>query len=382
MCGIVGLISKTGASKKEVEVFEQMLTFDSIRGMDSTGVFIKDGDNEVLLKKTLLPQDLMELGQYKRAAKAGVDIMIGHNRAASVGKVTNKNAHPFDFDNVVGVHNGTLIAWTKFHNSKACDIDSEALYSHINEKGIEEAWGMMQGAAALMFYDRFDNTVNFIRNKERPLYHKTVNGTTFVASESWMIDVALSRAGIKSTEECSLCEENVLYTFKEGEFVSSKLLDAYKYVSPVYQINRSASTNTSTNVSNARRWITFVVKSVANTWGSLSTKMLAYTTEGKPVYAYLDSIQDRELIDLLSTDADLVFTGQTFFESDKEINVMKTTISLAKKEPELTQLDDDIPFDHKVQCAWCSDFVDKSDAIDLNDNGMEFVCKECALALL
>src|SRR3546814_12623264 len=33
---------------------------------------------------------------------------IGHNRAATLGKVNGLNAHPFRYDNIMGAHNGTL----------------------------------------------------------------------------------------------------------------------------------------------------------------------------------------------------------------------------------------------------------------------------------
>lgn len=37
-----------------------------------------------------------------------VDVVIGHVRASTKGVISDDNAHPFVFPNLVGVHNGTL----------------------------------------------------------------------------------------------------------------------------------------------------------------------------------------------------------------------------------------------------------------------------------
>ncbi|WP_236489813.1 hypothetical protein, partial [Escherichia coli] len=81
-------------------------------------------------------------------------------------------------------------------------MDSQAAFSELNQNGVASLWGKLNGAAALTWIDKTDNTVNFLRNKERPLWFTTANkGRTLVwASEFWMIHVACGRQDLKLDE--------------------------------------------------------------------------------------------------------------------------------------------------------------------------------------
>jgi hypothetical protein len=202
MCGIVGMAGNLNTTHNQM--FRDMLVFDVVRGVDSTGVVHVDGQKKVRYDKSVgLPDQLWgykdSFMNYKGVFDRFGMAYIGHNRAATQGKVTNLNAHPFDFPNVIGVHNGSLISTKGLHDEEICDVDSEAIYSHINEHGIDDTWAILHGAAALCWWDKKQSSLNFIRNMERPLVYATneAENAIFWASEGWMIQVAASRNSIK-----------------------------------------------------------------------------------------------------------------------------------------------------------------------------------------
>lgn len=102
-------------------------------------------------------------------------VYIGHNRSKTTGDSTRKCAHPFMFDDVLGAHNGTIDFQNKNRMEKGSDFktDSEAIFHNIQCHGIGDTIGRIEAseAYALTWYDKRDNTMNVIRNKERPLWY-------------------------------------------------------------------------------------------------------------------------------------------------------------------------------------------------------------------
>ena len=213
MCGLVGMAGFTGSAALQ-KVFRELLVIDQIRGYDSTGVaairvpvtgFVNDRVEIELEHDMESPRFLWD-GCYKsrifdawgETAK-GTIALIGHNRAQTMGKVSIDNAHPFTFGDITGVHNGTLSYWYDLEGYDDFDVDSKALLNTIDKKGIEHTWKSFVGAAAVVYWDDKDQTLNFVRNKERPLYMiRTKDKKTMIwASEAWMIEGICRRNNIK-----------------------------------------------------------------------------------------------------------------------------------------------------------------------------------------
>jgi hypothetical protein len=216
MCGLVGIIGESD-NKATLDMFKYMLFFDTLRGWDSTGVFTvnKVTDGVSIIKKAMPAPDFIQMPSVRKiltapTAYAGerYSAMIGHNRAATVGDVNSVNAHPFDHGDITLVHNGTLRNERILDSYAVHDVDSEMLCDDFNRNGWKDTIEKTVGAYALIWNDASDNTINILRNAERPLhiaicYRKgsqpnTMIGKPFVAvaSESWMLTAAAERAGI------------------------------------------------------------------------------------------------------------------------------------------------------------------------------------------
>ena len=178
MCGIVGYISAADGHKHKAEKDHFMrfaLALDTLRGFDSTGVMTLRKKFKVDVMKTTMPGDKFVHSQnYLRKWNPGW-AQVGHNRAATVGKVNVSNAHPFVDGAITLVHNGTLFAdgsTLPLYNKKL-DVDSMQIAHNFNMYKPEEAAKVLEkidGAYALVWYDNRDKSVNMARNSERPMH--------------------------------------------------------------------------------------------------------------------------------------------------------------------------------------------------------------------
>lgn len=202
MCGLVGVAGDIDA--KIIKMFNDMMIFNTTRGRDSTGVAsVARGSNAFdLFKMTVHASVLQEFKGYDRVVTPGRKALIGHARSATVGTVSVGNAHPFEFDKIIGAHNGTIPYHAKSdlprHNEFG--TDSEALFNSINDRGVSETIGSLTGGAyALTWFDAENNTMNLLRNDERPLVFGVINdGKTLVwASEPYFIRAACMRHNIE-----------------------------------------------------------------------------------------------------------------------------------------------------------------------------------------
>jgi predicted glutamine amidotransferase len=203
------------ADRKALKI---LLTLDATRGEDSTGlavvqekgnvieVYKKVGGPHVLFNEPIFNAKNLYEGPRGK-------VFIGHNRAATRGKVTDENAHPFKHDGVVGAHNGTLQSTHKLEKGSKFDVDSEAIIYNLSQYKAEDVIPNIHGAYALTWYDDVADSVFVIRNKERPLYwtRRKDKDVIFWASEEWMLEIALQKAGIQYGD-VTLFEADKLYT--------------------------------------------------------------------------------------------------------------------------------------------------------------------------
>jgi len=198
MCGIIGAYRKATLTFEERKMIRSMLVAGTVRGFDSTGIAypVDDGKAGFVKQAVMGPwfvfsKEVSDILDHK----TGNQWIIGHNRAATQGAVNGRNAHPFqrvsEGREITMVHNGTLHGNTygKF------EVDSEWICDLLATVGLQETIDTIDGAYALVWHDSQDNSLNFIRNHERPLSiaFDPVTGAAAWASEAEMLTWMLIR---------------------------------------------------------------------------------------------------------------------------------------------------------------------------------------------
>lgn len=194
------MVGKITAAERTA--FTELLYLDAVRGWDSTGVFnAKPDGSTMMFKQASVPTEFLQRTQAKKViSEAGVFSLVGHNRAATKGLVNDDNAHPFQHDAVIGVHNGTLRTTHQLPNSAKFVVDSDNLYYAMSQEGIDTLIPKVNGAYALVWHDaREAGAVYVLRNSERPLWyaHSKDKATCFIASEYPMIGLATDNTRAK-----------------------------------------------------------------------------------------------------------------------------------------------------------------------------------------
>ena len=305
MCGHVG-IAGPRIFEKDAMVLKTLLYLDVLRGEDSTGLGLVYGLNDDeptvtgLIKSVGQPDKLYEeheefFDRRKLIDRKDLNVVIGHNRYKTQGAISADNAHPFDFPNVIGAHNGTVPRWSlrDFHEAKKFDVDSQIIFSHLSyTQDIQKVWDDADGAMALVWWDKRRSTLNFARNKERPLWWTQANnGTIYWASEPWMLNVAMYQAGIKGPEP-RLVEVDSHYVFtigKEGVKLAVNKLNPFTYKIKTYSTGYG-------NGSNLEKDPLFLeaieVQKVENKYNTQFYLLCCDITTGKNVLLHIPNVSD------------------------------------------------------------------------------------------
>jgi predicted glutamine amidotransferase len=216
LCGLVGSAGKLTAETDKL--LRKLLIIDSIRGEHSTGIAAIDPQGVTRIAKAVgNPFNLFDTKAYDLAVQKFNRVVIGHNRYATQGEVNKKNAHPYDFDTLVGAHNGTLHNKHQLLDSKDFQVDSENLYHHMEQEGLPSLMSTIRGAWSLVWWDKKEETLNFLRNEERPMWllFSTDGELMLWASEPEMLSVIQQQTNIK-WEEPRSTKVNHHYSFKIG----------------------------------------------------------------------------------------------------------------------------------------------------------------------
>lgn len=205
MCGLVGVMGKQ-LGLGDIKKFKDLMTLAQLRGEDGAGVMTvpdpKGQDFKVRYGKTTWSSGhLITTKEFYDTIKDDVHIVAGHARAPTKGGTDIKSVHPHRSEHIYLMHNGTM-HYVGGNTVKDTESDSKLVAKCIADRGIEYFVQESFGAYCLVWIDLKDNTLNFLRNEDRPLTlgfeHFTQMAGSQVsqlwwASEMWMIPTVLSR---------------------------------------------------------------------------------------------------------------------------------------------------------------------------------------------
>lgn len=198
MCGLVGIVSSYALGKEGSNFVRESLIADQLRGVDATGLALVDKDNKVsVFKKALSAADFVETNMGGRALDAVKNsfVVIGHNRATTMGSTVDETSHPFEFGRFVGAHNGTIHSHKTLLPVKEHPIDSMNLIASFNHEGnLQDVLReLYSGAYAVTVYDKEEEKLLFARNDARPLHIVQNKDNIMWASEAAMLYWIASR---------------------------------------------------------------------------------------------------------------------------------------------------------------------------------------------
>ena len=206
MCGLNAVYGELDGN--DLLKHRQLLQVGEIRGNSATGAvgISKNGQDFHVVKRAQAASDFVhyEADALKSVWSTKNKCVIGHNRAPTVGANSDKNAHPFVCDHIVGVHNGTLVdaSLKDLPNPAWYGTDSEQMYWNIADFGVEDTFKYLWGAWANIWFDKKQNKMFAMRNDQRPLYYcydKSLK-KVWLASEKKMLDWILTRDDLSTKE--------------------------------------------------------------------------------------------------------------------------------------------------------------------------------------
>ena len=392
MCGLVGVAGhSTMPSEKALR---DLLMVDVVRGAHSTGVmFLSNNGVPSVVKKAGPPSELFDSKKFHVEFGKFNALMMGHNRWATTGKINATNAHPFEFEDVFGAHNGTLRQQSLLPDHREFEVDSENIFHSIQEDGFDVTVGKLNGAYALTWYDKRDNTLNFSRNKERTLFHCTSKDKKqlFWASEAWMLFGVLARQGIQHGKVV-LFEPDLHYSYD-----MAALSKGYNTTVPKPRVSKAVGYTPPKVVPVAGKWagkgvvqqrkkfhvvgdtvgFTVTNKPVVNNY---RVHVEGKTDKGEDVAVWLSEAQ---AVEARVFDIGVNLTGTI---CSQPMNVgARSTITAATLEVQTMELlgyRGEVLSEHewrrrtKSGCAWCSDVADET--IEWL-SASEFLCNNCQM---
>lgn len=230
MCGIIACINAGGYALRSGDFIANAILAGAVRGQDSTGILQTDRKGKVYTHKmamsgSMFAEDKITLSFVKDTPKSRITVL--HHRAATVGVITDENAHPFlcemsdqqvkhgKHGTLAGVHNGSLTNWKSKPGAKDFNVDSNWALAHIAKNGID-AFKDITGPYCFMWTSTDTPHKLFVaRNSGRPMHVVFTKDKkeAYFASEAGMLAWLCERNNIAIEDTISIVGTDTLYTF-------------------------------------------------------------------------------------------------------------------------------------------------------------------------
>lgn len=294
MCGLVGAAGSIYEPQKNT--LKLLMYMNYLRGVHSIGInMVIDPPYALQDKETPELVVIKSLGHTENIydehpnyfdmqdnIKGNVRYAMVHNRHATIGNVNIKNAHPFEFEDITGMHNGTITkqGLEMIPDHQFFDTDSEAIFHNIQQDGPDAIIPKLWGAYALIWYDNRDQSIYFIRNSQRPLNYQMTPSGIFWSSDPDFLDLAFKKTKTTAVGGIESFEENWLYRWDTKAEFNERKLEKLRKIKGYTPKTYVTTTKTFKPVSNIVQGN--FGKSASRGW--VDEKKLAKTTKGQ----YLD----------------------------------------------------------------------------------------------
>jgi len=174
-------------------------------------------------KRVVHPSRFIGMRGYKALVRRQADVLIGHTRAASVGSVVKENAHPFTFEGVTGVHNGTVTNQREMemHTGQSFTSDSQHLLWSLAHTG---GLGPAEGGINLAYWDQrwTDGLSLRLQRYNRPLAMAYVEMAQGVETVVFSSELGHLRAA------CTIAEVDITAAWKIENYTQVDLFNNVK----------------------------------------------------------------------------------------------------------------------------------------------------------
>jgi glucosamine--fructose-6-phosphate aminotransferase (isomerizing) len=220
MCGIIGII--TSEKRNLIPELISSLRNLEYRGYDSTGIALVHNDTIKRIRRIGAPSDVLNADEITKEFGDLIlySVGIGHNRWATHGKPSERNAHPhMDCSGTIAlVHNGTILNYellkeslTKAGHTFTSDTDTEVI-AHLIEDNLSN--GLSLQDALLASIERLEGSFGLaVCSTKEPT-------RLYIAKQGSPLSFGISKNSliVASSTNAILAHTNTFITLEDGEY--------------------------------------------------------------------------------------------------------------------------------------------------------------------
>ncbi|MGL6228937.1 MAG: glutamine--fructose-6-phosphate transaminase (isomerizing) [Culicoidibacterales bacterium] len=236
MCGIVGMIGKTGTKAMVLKGLETL----EYRGYDSAGIALHTGEAVEIYREKGRIADLKK----HVPASADAPLGIGHTRWATHGRPSKRNSHPHQSADgrITLVHNGVIENEKQLRHEYLSDLaflsdtDTEVIVQLLGQllaqgakmpTAIIQLQKLLHGSYALAIIDKEQPDVLYAVKNKSPLLIGKGEAANYLGSDALaMIDKTKHFYELNDGEFAILTSESVEIYAKNGEKVTRETYEA------------------------------------------------------------------------------------------------------------------------------------------------------------